>query len=52
MGRLPWPERLPRPVERFPDDGAVHDLGLWHQYETAQPDTFVAMYQFGVQKPV
>ncbi|WP_382324817.1 methyltransferase domain-containing protein [Hydrogenophaga sp. UC242_50] len=35
---------------RFPDEGAAHDLGLWHRYETEHPETFVGMYQFWVQK--
>jgi tetratricopeptide (TPR) repeat protein/SAM-dependent methyltransferase len=35
---------------RFPEDGAKTDLGCWHQFETENPETFAAMYQFWVQK--
>lgn len=35
----------------FPDDRAKTDLLNWHRFETANPDTFAAMYQFWVQKP-
>jgi hypothetical protein len=34
---------------RFP--GRATDLDRWHAYETEAPDTFVAMYQFQIQKP-
>jgi SAM-dependent methyltransferase len=37
--------------ERFPADIAMTDLGHWHAFETAHPDTFAGMYQFWVQKP-
>jgi SAM-dependent methyltransferase len=35
---------------RFPEDRAKSDLGCWHQFETENPETFTAMYQFWVQK--
>jgi hypothetical protein len=35
---------------RFPEDGAKTDLRCWHQFETENPETFAAMYQFWVQK--
>lgn len=44
------PGVLQRFRARFSEEGAVHDLGLWHQYEIGHPDTFVGMYQFWVQK--
>ena len=39
-----------RYAARFPQDRAKTDLGCWHQFETENPDTFAAMYQFWVQK--
>jgi 2-polyprenyl-3-methyl-5-hydroxy-6-metoxy-1,4-benzoquinol methylase/Tfp pilus assembly protein PilF len=36
--------------QRFPDDPAMRDLEHWHTFESEQPATFVAMYQFWVQK--
>lgn len=44
------PTVLQRFRARFPEEGAEHDLDLWHQYETENPATFVGMYQFWVQK--
>lgn len=44
------PAVLHRFRARFPDECAVHDLNLWHQYETENPETFIGMYQFWVQK--
>lgn len=44
------PTELQRFRARFPESGAVHNLDLWHQYETEYPDTFVGMYQFWVQR--
>lgn len=35
---------------RFPADASATDLDNWHQYETANPQAFVGMYQFWVQK--
>ena len=37
--------------QRFPDDPAATDLTRWQIFESENPDTFVAMYQFWVQKP-
>ena len=33
------------------DDDALTSLVQWHAYETENPDTFSAMYQFWVRKP-
>jgi tetratricopeptide (TPR) repeat protein/SAM-dependent methyltransferase len=41
---------LTRYAARFPQDGAKTDLGCWHRFETENPETFAAMYQFWVQK--
>jgi tetratricopeptide (TPR) repeat protein/SAM-dependent methyltransferase len=35
---------------RFPDDQAANNLDLWQIFENENPDTFVGMYQFWVQK--
>ncbi len=35
---------------RFPDDPARTNLDNWHVFETENPRTFAAMYQFWVQK--
>ena len=40
-----------RYAERFPDDPAQTNLGNWHAYEQDNPDTFLTMYQFCLQKP-
>ena len=37
-------------AERFPADPAMTDLDCWDQFETERPSTFLAMYQFWVQK--
>ena len=36
---------------RFPDPAAMADLDRWHDFETAAPETFAAMYQFFICKP-
>ena len=37
---------------RFPADPAIEvDLASWHVFETENPDTFMGMYQFWVQRP-
>jgi SAM-dependent methyltransferase len=41
---------LTKYASRFPEDGAKADLGCWHEFETENPETFAAMYQFWVQK--
>ena len=33
-----------------PEPEAIYDLDVWHEFETANPDTFIGMYQFWVQK--
>jgi hypothetical protein len=35
---------------RFPDDGTMTDLDLWHIFESENPATFSGMYQFWIQK--
>ncbi len=37
-------------AQQFPADRTMTDLAQWHQFETENPDTFAAMYQFWVQK--
>ena len=34
---------------RFPDDPAMTNLACWHDFERANPDTFMGMYQFWAQ---
>jgi tetratricopeptide (TPR) repeat protein len=36
--------------ERFSNDPSATNLGQWHIYEEENPDTFIGMYQFYVQK--
>jgi 2-polyprenyl-3-methyl-5-hydroxy-6-metoxy-1,4-benzoquinol methylase/tetratricopeptide (TPR) repeat protein len=36
---------------RFPEPAAMTDLDRWHEFETAAPETFAAMYQFFIRKP-
>ena len=38
-------------AQRFPDDPARVNLGYWHRFEQDNPDTFIAMYEFWIQKP-
>jgi len=35
---------------RFPDDRAATNLGRWEIFENENPDTFLGMYQFWIQK--
>lgn len=37
--------------KRFPDDRVANDLQRWQDFEQENPDTFLGMYQFWVQKP-
>jgi len=37
-------------AQRFPDDRAATDLGHWQLFENDNPDTFLGMYQFWIQK--
>jgi SAM-dependent methyltransferase len=37
---------------RFPDDPTGTNLSNWARFEADNPDTFVAMYQFWIQKPI
>jgi len=36
---------------RFPEDNAATNLSKWQIFENENPDTFIGMYQFLVQKP-
>jgi SAM-dependent methyltransferase len=36
--------------ELYPEEDALVSLPLWHQFELKNPDTFIGMYQFWVQK--
>lgn len=35
---------------RFPNDPSATDLNNWHIYEEENPETFIGMYQFWIQK--
>jgi tetratricopeptide (TPR) repeat protein/2-polyprenyl-3-methyl-5-hydroxy-6-metoxy-1,4-benzoquinol methylase len=35
---------------RFPNDPSITNLNNWHVYEQENPDTFLTMYQFWIQK--
>jgi tetratricopeptide (TPR) repeat protein/SAM-dependent methyltransferase len=37
-------------ARQFPGDIAMTDLAQWHRYETDNPNTFIQMYQFWVQR--
>lgn len=37
--------------KRFPDDQAATNLDQWQIFEHENPDTFIGMYQFWLQKP-
>lgn len=37
---------------RFPSDHACTNLAQWQVFEHENPDTFIGMYQFWIQKPV
>lgn len=37
-------------LDRFPDDPAATNLENWHAFEKNNPDTFIEMYQFWVQR--
>jgi SAM-dependent methyltransferase len=36
---------------RFPEDAAATNLGQWQIFENENPDTFIGMYNFWIQKP-
>jgi SAM-dependent methyltransferase len=38
-------------VRRFPEPEARKDLTAWHAFEQDNPETFIAMYNFWIQKP-
>ena len=35
---------------RFPNDPSATNLDQWHIYEEENPNTFIGMYQFWIQK--
>ncbi len=37
--------------QRFPDDAAATNLQQWQIFEHENPDTFIGMYNFWIQKP-
>ena len=37
-------------AQRFPSDPAMTDLDNWHRFETENPELFIGMYQFWLQK--
>ena len=37
---------------RFPNDPSATNLDQWHIYEKENPNTFVGMYQFWIQKNI
>jgi 2-polyprenyl-3-methyl-5-hydroxy-6-metoxy-1,4-benzoquinol methylase len=43
-------DSLRRYQARFPSDQAATNLDFWHIFERANPDSFLGMYQFWVQK--
>ena len=47
---IPNPSIKNKYSEIFPDDKKNISLDNWHQFETANPKTFGAMYQFWVKK--
>jgi hypothetical protein len=53
--KAPPPDRsralLSQYAARFLADTARTDLASWHRFETENPRSFAAMYQFWVQKP-
>jgi 2-polyprenyl-3-methyl-5-hydroxy-6-metoxy-1,4-benzoquinol methylase/tetratricopeptide (TPR) repeat protein len=36
---------------RFPNDGTITNLALWHTFEVENPSLFTGMYQFWIRKP-
>jgi hypothetical protein len=44
------PDVAQRYAQRFPADAARTSLANWHTFEQENPDTFIGMYQFWVQK--
>jgi SAM-dependent methyltransferase len=44
------PEVASRYAQRFPEDAAKTSLDHWNTFEQENPDTFIGMYQFWVQK--
>ena len=46
---LDKPEALNAHRAAYPDDAWMSDLGHWHAFEQANPDTFLGMYQFWCQ---
>lgn len=52
MGFVTTPLTSKKYLERFPEDVPMQNLDFWNVFETENPDTFSAMYQFWAQKPL
>jgi len=50
LGFLVDQSTLTRYCARFPEDRTASDLALWHRFEQDNPETFLGMYQFLVQR--
>jgi len=50
LGFLLPPATLEAYRRRFPNDPSMTSLDRWHQFETDNPDTFLGMYQFWIEK--
>jgi 2-polyprenyl-3-methyl-5-hydroxy-6-metoxy-1,4-benzoquinol methylase/Flp pilus assembly protein TadD len=50
LGLMLTPEVVTAYRRRFPDDPTMTNLDHWHAFETDNPDTFLGMYQFWVEK--
>jgi SAM-dependent methyltransferase len=50
IGFMLTPPAISNYRQRFPDDRAMTRLDYWHRFETENPDTFIGMYQFWVEK--
>ena len=48
--RLPPSDIAARYRARFPADQALRDLACWERFEADNPETFLGMYQFWVQR--
>ncbi len=51
LGLETEPGTMRRYAERFPDDPAQTNLEHWHAFEQDNPDAFISMYEFWLQKP-
>jgi hypothetical protein len=46
------PDVTHRYIQRFPEDAARTNLKNWATFEQENPDTFIGMYQFWLQRRV